>query len=40
MDVKVGPLRILSTKELMLSYCAREDSQEFIGLQGDQTSES
>ena len=38
MDVRVGPERKLSTKELMLSNCgAGEDSSESLGLQGDQT---
>ena len=41
MDVRVGPLRKLSTKELMLFNCGiGEDSQEPLGLQGDHTSQS
>ena len=41
MDVRVGPQRRLGTEELMLSNCgAGEDSLEFLGLQGDQTSQS
>ena len=41
MDVRVGLLRRLSTKELMLLNCGiREDSWEFLGLQGDPTSPS
>ena len=41
MDVKVGSLRKLSAKELMLLNCgAREDSSESLGHQGDQTSQS
>ena len=40
-DVRVGPQRRLSTKELMLSNCgAREDSRESLGQQGHQTSQS
>ena len=36
MDVRVGPKRRLSTKELMLSNCgAREDSWESHGQQGN-----
>ena len=35
------PQRSLSSKELMLSNCgAEEDTQESLGLQGDQTSQS
>ena len=33
-------IRKLSTKELMFLNCAREDSWESLGLQGDQTSQS
>ena len=41
MDVRVGPYRRLSTKELMLANCdAGEDSPESLGLQGGQTSHS
>ena len=41
MDVRVGPWRRLSAEELMvLNYGGREDSQESLGLQGDQTSQS
>ena len=41
MDVRVGPQRRLSAKELMLSNCgAREDYLESHGQQGDQTSQS
>ena len=41
MDVRVGLLRKLSTEELMLLNCGvGEDSQEFLGLQGDPTSPS
>ena len=37
MDVRVGPSRRLSVKELMLLNCGvGEDSWEFLGLQGDQ----
>ena len=37
MDVNVGPLRRLNAKELMFfNFEAREDSQESLGLQGDQ----
>ena len=40
-DVRVGPQRRLSTKELMLSNCGvGEDSWESFGLQGDRTSQS
>ena len=35
-----GSIRRLSTKESMFSNCAREDSWEVFGLQGDQTSQS
>ena len=39
MDVRVGPQRRLSTKELMPSNCdTRKDSWESLGQQGDQTS--
>ena len=38
MDVKVGPKRRLSAKELM--FCAGEDSTKSLGQQGDQTSQS
>ena len=39
MDVRVGPQRRLSTKELMLLNCGvGEDSWESLGQQGDQTS--
>ena len=39
MDVSVGLLRKLSTKELMLLNCGiGEDSSESLGLQGDPTS--
>ena len=38
MDVSVGPLRKLSTQELMLLNCGvGEDSWESLGLQGDQS---
>ena len=38
-NVRVGPLRRLSTEELMLLNCGvGEDSQESLGLQGDPTS--
>ena len=41
MDVRVGPLRKLSPKELMLLNCGvGEDSWESLGLQGDPTSPS
>ena len=41
MDVRVGPLRRLSTEELMLSNCgSAEDSSESLGQQGDQTSQT
>ena len=41
MDVRLGPERRLSAKELMLLNCgAGEDSGEFLGLQGDQTNQS
>ena len=41
MDVRVGPQRRLSAKELMLSNCgAREDYLESHGQQGDQASQS
>ena len=41
MDVRVGPERRLSAKELMLLNCgAGEDSWESLGQQGDQTSQS
>ena len=41
MDVRVGPQRRLSSKELMLLNCGvREDSWESLGLQGDPTSPS
>jgi len=41
MDVRVGPQRRLSAKELMLSNCgAGEDSWESLGQQGDQASQS
>ena len=40
-NVRVGPLRRLSTEELMLLNCGvGEDSQESLGLQGDPTSPS
>ena len=40
-DVRVGPWRKLSTKELMiLTYGVGEDSWESLGQQGDQTSQS
>ena len=40
-DVRVGPLRRLSIKELMLLNCgAGEDCWKFLGQQGDQTSQS
>ena len=40
MDVRVGTQRRLSTEELMLLNCgAREDSHEFLGQQGVQTSQ-
>ena len=40
MDMRVGPKRRLSTKELMLLKCgAREDSRESRGQQTDQTSQ-
>ena len=40
-DVKAGPQRRLSAKELMLSNCsAGEDSWESLGQQEDQTSQS
>ena len=38
-DVRVGPLRRVSTEELMLSKCVGEDSSGSLGLQ-DQTSQS
>ena len=39
MDVRAGPLRRLSAEELMLLNCGvGEDSQESLGLQGDQIS--
>ena len=39
MDVRVGPYRKLSAKELMLlNRGVGEDSRESLGLQGDQTS--
>ena len=37
-DVRTGPYRRLSSKELMLSNCAGEDSWESLGEQGGQTS--
>ena len=37
MDVRVGPYRKPSAKELMLLNCGLEDSWESLGLQGDQT---
>ena len=41
MDARVGLERRLSAKELMLSNCGvGENSWEFLGLQGDQTSQS
>ena len=41
MDVRVGPSRKLSDKELMLlNYGVGEASCEFLGLQGDPTSPS
>ena len=41
MDVRVGPQRKLSAKELMLLNCGiGEDSWEFLVLQGDQSSQS
>ena len=41
MDVKVGPLRKLSTKELMFLNCGGgEDFQEPLGHEEDQTSQS
>ena len=41
MDVRVGPLRKLSAKELILFNCVGvEDSWESLGLQGDQISQS
>ena len=41
MDVRAGPQKRLRAKELMPLNCgAREDSWEFPGLQGDQTSQS
>ena len=41
MDVRVGPERKLSTKELMPFNCGfGEDSREPLGLQGDQASQS
>ena len=41
MDVRVGPEGMLSTKELMLLNCGvQEDSWEFLGQEGDQTSQS
>jgi len=41
MDVRVGPKRRLSTKELMISNGGTgEDSCESLGLQQDQTSQS
>ena len=41
MDVRVGPQRKLSVKELMLLSCGvGEDSWESLGLQGDTTSQS
>ena len=41
MDVRVGPYRKLSSKELMLLNCGvGEDFWESLGLQGDQTSPS
>ena len=41
MDGRAGLRRRLSAKELMVSICgAGEDSWEFLGLQGDQTSQS
>ena len=40
MDVRVGLYKKLSTKELMLLNCGvGEDSWEFLGLQGEQTSQ-
>ena len=39
MDVRAGPQRKLSAKELMLLNCGiGEDSYKSLGLQGDQTS--
>ena len=41
MDVKAGPQRRLSAKELMLLNCgAGEDSLESLELQGDESSQS
>ena len=41
MDVRVGPLRKLSTEELILLNCGvGEDSWESLELQGDRTSQS
>ena len=41
MDVRGGPQRRLSAKELILSNCgAGEGSREFLGQQDDQTSQS
>ena len=41
MDVRVGPLRKLSTDELILLNCGvGEDSWESLGLKGGQTSQS
>ena len=41
MDVRVEPKRRLSAEELMLLNCGvGEDSQESLGLQGDQISQS
>ena len=40
-DVRAGPLRRLSAKEMMLlNWSAGEDSWESLGQQGDQTSQS
>ena len=40
MDVRVGPQRRMSTKELMLLNCGvEENTREFLGPQGDQTSQ-
>ena len=41
MDVRVGPSRKWTAKELMLLNCGvGEDSSESLGLQGDQTNQS
>ena len=39
-ECESGSIRRLSTEELILSNCAGEDSWEFFGRQGDQTSQS